>query len=357
LAPSVSRLSTTFCVSLDDLSVLRVVAEDLVAVAPGSQIIAAFAAWPVLCHLFANHTHLLNCFLHLALQCGKLERIEAFAGTKRSCRLGLNKRRINHAASAARQQQQQRGSTAVQPCSSCAASSSNCSSASLTEMPVGGCSSDTAAAAAAAAAAAVTSMPAAAYAVPQQEMCVPQAFSIEELLWQELHKELQVPASTAAAAAAAAAQPAAALAAAPALLEQQQQQLQLPSGNIAAAAAPAEAVAAAGGFDYSGINYTNEKSLNRLEQMIELEIMQALLQPAAAAAVPAAGAAAQPAAAAAEASRQQRSAALMDQFQAVSAELLQLQAAIAELHGLDGLQQQQQQPGVSLTSSWEAWGV
>ncbi|WIA44158.1 hypothetical protein OEZ86_010493 [Tetradesmus obliquus] len=59
-------------------------------------------------------------------QCGKLERLEAFAGTKRSCRLGLHKRRLNHAACAARQQQQQRGRPHRSSSSGSSASCSGC---------------------------------------------------------------------------------------------------------------------------------------------------------------------------------------------------------------------------------------
>jgi hypothetical protein len=151
------------------------------------------------------------------------------------------------------------------------------------------------------------------------------AVSVEALLWEELHKELKVPASMSAAEAAAG----------PAAL------VPPPPPAAAAAAAPV-----AFGFDYSSVDFTNQASLNRLEQMIEFEIMQALLQPQGAT-LPAA------AAAAAQGTRLQRSAALFEQFQNVSAELQQLQAAVAELQG----QQQQQQPGASLASSWEVWGV
>jgi hypothetical protein len=273
------------------------------------------------------------------LQCGKLERLEMFTGTKRSCRHGLQKRRNNHAAATARQQQQQRnsaGSNAAQPQSPCAASCSDCSSASLTEVPAGSLtaacySSDTAAAAAAA--------PAAVPAVTQQlSVPISNGVTVEAMLWQELHKELEVPASmTAAAAAGLAPHPAAG---------QQQQQLMLQhcASHVSVPAAAAAAPAAVG-FDYSTVDFTNEESLNQLEQMIEFEIMQALLQPQIAA-MPAAAAAAQ-------VLRMQRSAALLEQFQAVSAELQQLQAAVAELQGM----QQQQQPGASLASSWEVWGA
>jgi hypothetical protein len=222
--------------------------------------------------------------------------------------------------------------------------------------------------------------------MPQQ---VATAASVEHMLWDDLHKELHVcPASIAAAPAAksfdysAALQapaaaaglpgkfvPASSAAAAAAAAGGFDHNAALQAPPAAAAVAPADYVcantaaagaAAAGGFDYSSVDYTNEESLKQLEQMIELEIMQALLQSATAAGVPAVAAAAPPAAAAANAQafRLQRSAALLDQFAAVTAELQQLQAEMAQLQGDMHLQgQQQQQPGVSLASSWDAWGV
>jgi hypothetical protein len=196
------------------------------------------------------------------------------------------------------------------------------------------CPDKTAAAAAAAGAAA---------AVTQQLPALqPVAAGVELLLWEEQLRKFAEVLQPAAAATATAAPAGPLPPAGQHCVQQQQRRMPCCSSNdVVRAGLPVMPVV----FNYSAVGHSTKQGMNRLQQMIELQLMQALLQKqphtepvAAAEAAPA------PAPAAAHGAWLRRSALLLQQPQWTSLELQQAGAAVKSTSAEpQGMQQQQQQ--------------